>query len=57
MDSEITKNGSGEMSSEERKVYDRQIRLWGYDGQNKYVDNCVVLLFVRLTNFFFYITG
>lgn len=37
MDSEIVKNGDGEMSKDERKVYDRQIRLWGYDGQNKYV--------------------
>lgn len=38
MASETTKNGSDDnMSKEERKVYDRQIRLWGYEGQNKYV--------------------
>jgi len=37
MASEITKNGDDQMSKDERKVYDRQIRLWGYDGQNKYV--------------------
>uniref|UniRef100_A0A2H8U0D2 SUMO-activating enzyme subunit 1 n=1 Tax=Melanaphis sacchari TaxID=742174 RepID=A0A2H8U0D2_9HEMI len=35
MASEITKNGDDQMSKDERKVYDRQIRLWGYDGQNK----------------------
>lgn len=35
--SEITKNGVGHMTKEERKVYDRQIRLWGYEAQNKYV--------------------
>ncbi|XP_025408214.1 SUMO-activating enzyme subunit 1 [Sipha flava] len=28
-------NGDGGMSVEEKKVYDRQIRLWGHDGQNK----------------------
>lgn len=37
--SENPKNGVSAMSAEERKVYDRQIRLWGYDGQNKYVVN------------------
>jgi len=35
MASELMKNGDGEMSKDERKVYDRQIRLWGFDGQNK----------------------
>lgn len=35
--SDNPKNGVGAMSAEERQVYDRQIRLWGYDGQNKYV--------------------
>lgn len=34
---EITKNGVDHMTKEERKVYDRQIRLWGYEAQNKYV--------------------
>lgn len=33
MSSVITNND--DMSKEERKVYDRQIRLWGYDGQHK----------------------
>lgn len=37
MASEVVKNGDDEMSKDERNVYDRQIRLWGYDGQNKYV--------------------
>lgn len=36
MESETVKNGVDQMSAEERKVYDRQIRLWGYAGQNKY---------------------
>lgn len=36
MESETLKNGVDQMSAEERKVYDRQIRLWGYAGQNKY---------------------
>lgn len=35
MDPEIAKNGVDTMSKDERKVYDRQIRLWGYEGQNK----------------------
>lgn len=44
MASEITNNENGEMSKEERKVYDRQIRLWGYDGQNKYVLGTYVVI-------------
>lgn len=36
MESETLKNGVDQMSAEERKVYDRQIRLWGHAGQNKY---------------------
>jgi len=44
MASEMTNNGNGEMSKEERKVYDRQIRLWGYDGQNKYVLGSYVII-------------
>ncbi|VVC25247.1 Hypothetical protein CINCED_3A022575 [Cinara cedri] len=37
MDSEITNNGGdvGKLSKDELKVYDRQIRLWGHDGQKK----------------------
>jgi len=37
MASKMLKNGDTELTMEERKVYDRQIRLWGYEGQNKYV--------------------
>lgn len=38
MDSESTLNGNDQpLTAEERKVYDRQIRLWGLTGQNKYV--------------------
>ncbi|XP_027839917.1 SUMO-activating enzyme subunit 1 [Aphis gossypii] len=44
MASEITNNGNGEMSKEERKVYDRQIRLWGYDGQKKLREIKVLLI-------------
>ncbi|XP_022176840.1 SUMO-activating enzyme subunit 1 [Myzus persicae] len=44
MDSEIVKNGDGEMSKDERKVYDRQIRLWGYDGQNKLRASKILLI-------------
>lgn len=36
MESETVKNGIDQMTTEERKVYDRQIRLWGYAAQNKY---------------------
>ncbi|VVC43683.1 THIF-type NAD/FAD binding fold [Cinara cedri] len=37
MDSEISNNGAdvGKLSKDELKVYDRQIRLWGHDGQKK----------------------
>lgn len=55
MDSEITNNGNGEMSKDERKVYDRQIRLWGYDGQNKYVLGSHVIIkfyFMHIFNAF-----
>ncbi|XP_015378939.1 PREDICTED: SUMO-activating enzyme subunit 1 [Diuraphis noxia] len=31
----MSNNGDVVLTIEERKVYDRQIRLWGYDGQNK----------------------
>ncbi|XP_026811763.1 SUMO-activating enzyme subunit 1-like [Rhopalosiphum maidis] len=44
MASEITKNGDDQMSKDERKVYDRQIRLWGYDGQNKLRASKVLLI-------------
>lgn len=38
MASKNTNNGGdvGSLSKEELKVYDRQIRLWGHDGQKKY---------------------
>ncbi|XP_016656529.1 SUMO-activating enzyme subunit 1 [Acyrthosiphon pisum] len=44
MASELMKNGDGEMSKDERKVYDRQIRLWGFDGQNKLRATKVLLI-------------
>lgn len=59
MDSEIIKNGDAqetgttELSKDERKVYDRQIRLWGYDGQNKYV---LATRFLNLVSFMSYVT-
>jgi len=37
MASEITNNGNIQISKDERKVYDRQIQVWGYDAQKKYV--------------------
>jgi len=37
MASQVMKNGEDTMTAEELKVYDRQIRLWGLAGQNKYV--------------------
>ncbi|KAL4122885.1 hypothetical protein QTP88_015144 [Uroleucon formosanum] len=44
MASEVVKNGDDGMSKDERNVYDRQIRLWGYDGQNKLRATKVLLI-------------
>lgn len=37
MSSEDKNNGGNTLSKNELEVYDRQIRLWGYDGQKKYL--------------------
>jgi ubiquitin-like 1-activating enzyme E1 A len=37
-------NGDIVLTIEERKVYDRQIRLWGYEGQNKLRSMRVLLI-------------
>lgn len=47
----VTKeNGDQPMSAEERKIYDRQIRLWGYKGQNRYVVRKVAVIFYNFIN-------
>lgn len=48
MDSKIVKNGNDLLTADERKVYDRQIRLWGHLGQNKYVYTMLLIVIIYL---------